>query len=437
MKVSILGLGYVGTVSAACLAARGHRVTGVDVEPRKVEAIQQGRAPVIEPGLDDLIRSVVSSGALTAQTDTENAVLATDVSLVCVGTPGRPNGALDLTYLTRVAEQIGRALARTSSRHVVTFRSTMIPGTVESTLVPILEGASGKRAGRDFGVAVNPEFLREGSSLRDFDDPPRIVVGESDDATGATVMSLYDGIQAPRVRTALRTAEVVKYADNCFHALKIAFANEIGNICKRSGIDSRKVMEIFCLDTKLNLSPTYLKPGSAFGGSCLPKDLRALLQHAREADLSTPILAAVLASNEEQKRLAFDLVRRTNKKKIGILGMSFKPDTDDLRESPAVELIEALIGKGYDVAIYDRNVSMARLIGANRTYIEKEIPHVSRLLRTTIAEVEEHAEALVVTTRDPEFADIARRLPADKILIDLVGLLPAGEAPASYEGICW
>ena len=299
MRVSILGLGYVGTVSAACLASRGHRVVGVDVEPTKVDAINSGRAPVIEPGLDDLIRRTVASGALSAQTDPEDAVLGTDVSLVCVGTPGKSNGALDIRHLARVSEQIGRALGRARDRHVVTYRSTMLPGTIETQLLPILERGSGKRAGRDFGVAVNPEFLREGSSLRDFDDPPRIVVGEIDDATGACVMSLYDGIEAPRVRTSLRAAEMVKYADNAFHALKIAFANEVGNVSKRSGIDARHVMEIFCLDTKLNLSATYLKPGSAFGGSCLPKDLRALLHHAREADLRTPILEAVLASNEE------------------------------------------------------------------------------------------------------------------------------------------
>lgn len=437
MKVSVLGLGYVGTVSAACLASRGHRVLGVDVEPRKVDAINEGRAPVIEPGLDDLIKAVVATGALTAQTDTVAAVRNSDVSLVCVGTPGRDNGALDLGYLSRVAEQIGGALASHAGRHVVTFRSTMVPGTVEGTLIPILERASGMTAGKDFGVAVNPEFLREGSSLKDFDDPPRIVVGESDAASGHAVMSLYDGIDAPRVRTALRSAEIVKYADNCFHALKIAFANEIGNICKRSGIDARTVMEIFCLDTKLNLSPVYLKPGSAFGGSCLPKDLRALLHHARESDLATPVLAAALESNEEQKRIALELIKSQNKKKIGILGMSFKPDTDDLRESPAVELIESLIGKGYDVAIYDHNVSLARLIGANRVYIEKEIPHVSRLLRGSVDEVVAHAEVVVVTTKDPAFHDAARKLPAGKILVDLVGLLAAGEAPPSYEGICW
>lgn len=437
MRVSILGLGYVGTVSAACLASRGHRVIGVDVEPRKVEAILAGRAPVIEPGLDDLIRRMVADDALTAQSDTEDAVLNSDVSLVCVGTPGKSNGALDLGYLLRVAEQIGAALGRTKTRHVVTFRSTMLPGTVETKLVPVLERASGKKAGRDFGVAVNPEFLREGTSLRDFDDPPRIVVGEVDEQSGAAVMSLYDGIQAPRVRTSIRTAEMVKYADNAFHALKIAFANEIGNVAKRSGIDARQVMEIFCLDTKLNLSATYLKPGSAFGGSCLPKDVRALLQHAHDSELRTPILEAVLASNEEQKRIAFELVRKTGKKKIGILGMSFKPDTDDLRESPSVELIEALIGKGYDVAIYDKNVSLARLIGANRAYIEKEIPHVSRLLRADVREVEAHAEVLVVTTRDPEFLAVAERLGKGKTLVDLVGLVAAGKAPASYEGICW
>jgi GDP-mannose 6-dehydrogenase len=437
MKIAVLGLGYVGTVSAACLASRGHRVVGVDVEPRKVDAIKEGRAPVIEPGLDDLIKQTVADGSLTAISDPRQAVIDTDVSLICVGTPGQTSGALDLKYLIRVAEDVGAALADRPRGHVVTFRSTMLPGTVEDTLVPILERSSGLRAGEDFGVAVNPEFLREGSSLKDFEAPPRIVVGQINQESGDILMSIYDGIEAPRVQTAIRTAEVVKYADNCFHALKIGFANEIGNICKASGVDARESMEIFCLDTKLNIAPTYLKPGAAFGGSCLPKDLRALVHHARSSQLKVPLLDSVLAANEEQKKAAFDLVWATGKRKIGILGLSFKPDTDDLRESPAVELAESLIGKGRDVEIYDKNVALARLVGANRIYIEKEIPHISRLMKKTAAEVVANAEVVVVTTKDPEFFEIVRDCPAETHVIDLVSIVTPDQAPPAYEGICW
>ncbi len=437
MEISVIGLGYVGTVTAACLADSGHQVIGVDVDQRKVDAINAGRSPVIEPGLDDLMKKVVASSRLRAIFDVREAIAGSSISFVCVGTPSQDNGALDLKYVEKVTLEIGEALRDAEHYHVVAFRSTMLPGTVEERLIPILEEISGRHAGRDFGVVMNPEFLREGSSLKDFHRPSRLVVGELDAKSGDVAFEVYpETIEAPRVRSDIRSAEILKYADNAFHALKISFANEIGVLCRQAGIDSRGVMESFCLDTKLNLSPVYFKPGAAFGGSCLPKDLRAILHFARSQDLSVPVLEAVLPSNEAQKKRAFELVRRSGKKKVGILGLSFKSGTDDLRESPAVDLAESLIGKGFDLAIYDRNVSLARLIGANRAFIEREIPHIASLMRPSLADIVEHAEVLVVTTPDPEFRGLTADLPRDKMLIDLVGLVP-GASDSQRQGICW
>jgi len=437
MRVAVFGLGYVGTVSAACLSSRGAHVTGVDKDPAKVAAVAAARSPVIEPGLSEMIADGVKAGRLQATTDTERAIRDCDISLVCVGTPGAEDGSLSLDQLLRVTAEIGKALRSKGGYHVVTFRSTMLPGTIETALLPKLIEASGLRPGADFGVAMNPEFLREGTSLHDFDHPPRIVVGELDERSGQTVMSLYEGIAAPRVRTSFRLAEMVKYADNAFHALKISFANEIGNVAKRAGIDGREVMDVFCLDDKLNLSKAYLKPGSAFGGSCLPKDLRALAQHGRSLGLALPVINSMLESNSEQKRLAIELIRKAGAKDVGILGLSFKPDTDDLRESPTVELAEILIGKGYKLAIYDRNVAMAKLVGANRAYIEHEIPHVSSLMRPAVGDVVAESQVVVITTRDPQFREAARSFPDDKTLIDLVGVVPREEQPKNYHGICW
>ena len=437
MKISVIGLGYVGTVSAACLSEIGHQVVGVDVNPTKVEAINAGRSPVIEPGLEEALQRVVTQGRLRATAEVSEAILGSDVSLICVGTPSQKNGALGLDYVLRVTRQIGEALAEHPDYHVVAFRSTMLPGTVEDQLIPILEAESGKRAGEDFGVVMNPEFLREGTSLKDFHDPPRIVIGEFDARCGDRVLAAYAGIEAPIVRTSLRSAEMLKYVDNSFHALKIAFANEIGNICKSQEIDAREVMANFCLDTKLNLSPVYLKPGAAFGGSCLPKDLRALLYHARSQDLEVPVLEAILPSNEQQKDRAFALIEETGKKKVGLLGLSFKAGTDDLRESPAVQLAERLIGKGYDLAIFDRNVALARLVGANRFYIEQEIPHIASLMRESLTEVKSFAEVLVVTTPDPEFQCVAQEVGEGRILVDLVGIFSGEDPPAEVRGISW
>lgn len=434
--IALFGLGYVGTVSGACFAARGHTVIGVDLDRGKVDAINAGHSPVIEQDLDELVRRGVDSGRLRATTDGAAAVRAADLSMICVGTPSRENGGLDTDHVEKVAREIGAALRGATAWHLVVFRSTMLPGTVEGRLLPILAEASGRAPGEGYGVAVNPEFLREGTSVRDFHEPPRTVIGALDERSGDALQPLYEGIPGPMVRTTIRTAEMVKYADNCFHALKVAFGNEIGNVCKREGIDSHALMEIFCLDRKLNLSPAYLKAGYAFGGSCLPKDLRAIVQHARERDLEVPLLRSILASNEQQKKIGLQMILRTKKKKVGLLGLSFKPGTDDLRESPAVELAEALVGKGFDVAIYDRNVSLARLVGANRAYIEREIPHIANLMRSSLDDLRAHAEVIVVTSADPEFAAFLPTLRADQTVIDLARL-KSHATPAAYDGICW
>ncbi|MDT7671332.1 MAG: GDP-mannose 6-dehydrogenase, partial [Pseudonocardiales bacterium] len=400
MKVSVFGLGYVGVVSAACLAAQGHEVVGVDVNPTKVDLVNRGQSTVVEERIRELTQEVVEKGALRATTDVAEAIGDTDLSLICVGTPSAPNGSLSTVYLERVAEEIGAAIGAKESRHTVVFRSTMLPGTCERLLVPALEKASGKQAGADFGVAVNPEFLRESTSVKDYYDPPKTVVGEFDAASGDPVVELYADLPGPVFRVPIKVAEMTKYADNSFHGLKIGFANEIGAICAALGLDSHKVMDIFLADRKLNISPAYLRPGFAFGGSCLPKDLRGLVYAARRADVSVPILEHVLTSNTEQLHRAFEVVAATGKRKIGLLGLSFKPGTDDLRESPLVELAERLLGKGYDLRIYDANVTLSRLVGANREYIEERLPHLSDLLGDSVDEVMDHAEVCIVGCKD-------------------------------------
>jgi len=436
-RVSVFGLGYVGAVSVACLAERGHSVIGVDVNADKVERIGAGRSPIIEAGLDELLRKGVSSGRVRATTDSAQAIAESDVSLVCVGTPSNANGSLDLSYVRRVSEMIGSELAAKSSYHVVVARSTMLPGSTESTVIPALAQRSGKRLGVDFGVCFNPEFLREGTSIADFDDPPFTVIGGNDERAVTAVRELYAGIEAPLLCVSLREAEMVKYACNAFHGLKVAFANEIGNLCKQQGIDSHAVMDLFCRDGKLNLSPYYLKPGFAFGGSCLPKDLRALLYHGRQLDTRTPTLESILPSNERQIDIAYQMVRRTGCRRIGVLGFSFKAGTDDLRESPMVALIEMLIGKGYQVAVYDRNVSLANLHGANRAYIEQEIPHIAQLMRDSMAEVVDDSELLVIGNRSPEFKDALASLRDEQIVLDLVRISETLPDNPNYLGICW
>jgi GDP-mannose 6-dehydrogenase len=436
MNLSVFGIGYVGCVSAACFAKEGHDVTGVDVNPTKVEIINSGNSPIVEPGIGELIQEAVNSGRLRATTSAAEAVNTSAVSLVCVGTPSNANGSLDLRYVTRVCEEIGAALRTKKERHVVVLRSTMLPGTIENVVVPALAKTSGKKAGWDFGVCINPEFLREGSSLRDFYAPPFTLIGADDEKTVATVRALYANIDAPLFQTDVKTAEMIKYVCNAFHALKVSFANEVGNICKALAIDSHAVMDIFCQDTKLNLSPYYLKPGFAFGGSCLPKDLRAINYKARELDVEVPLLGAILPSNRLQIERAVDMVVRTGKKRIGVLGFSFKAGTDDLRESPMVSLIETLIGKGYQLSIYDRDVSLARLFGANKEYIEREIPHISQLMCSTIDEVLESSEVIIIGNKAEEFRQAEGELGTGKTLIDLVRLFDK-TSDDQYQGICW
>ena len=438
MRVSVFGLGYVGSVSAASFAADGHHVVGVDVNPDKVAAINAGHSPIVEPGLGDILGRTVAEGRLRATTDTADAINDTDVSLLCVGTPSKRNGSLDLTYLERVSEQIGQVLAAKSNYHVVVVRSTVLPGTTHEMVIPALERTSGKKYGEGFGVSVNPEFLREGTALKDFRKPPLTLVGHNHAADASGTIALYQSIDAPLVSTSIRVAEMMKYTSNTWHALKVCFANEIGNLCKRLGIDSHDVMDIFCRDEKLNLSSYYLKPGFAFGGSCLPKDVRALQYRAKEVDVDLPVISQILPSNKLQIQYAFDQILETGKKKVGLLGFSFKAGTDDLRESPIVILAEQLLGKGLSLCIYDKNVSLAKLVGANKEYIEKQIPHLSSLLCNTIDEVVDSSEVIVVGNQSPEFVDALAKARPDQIVIDLVRLPIFGSLlQADYRGICW
>ena len=437
-KITIFGLGYVGAVSAAALANSGHTVIGVDVNPTKVAMINAGRSPIIEEGLPELMQQGVASGQICATTDSAQAILDSDISLICVGTPSQPNGSLNLSYVERVCQEIGASLAAKQSYHVVVARSTMLPGSTEALVIPILEQASGKTAGKEFGVCFNPEFLREGSSIKDFYDPPFTVIGSSDEWAAAAASGLYAMLDAPLLQVPIKVAEMVKYACNAFHALKVTFANEIGNICKQQNIDSHQVMDIFCQDTKLNISPYYLKPGFAFGGSCLPKDLRALLYHARQLDLEPPVLKSILPSNRQQIEKAYQLIRRTNQKRIGVLGFSFKAGTDDLRESPVVELVERLIGKGYQVSVYDKNVSLANLQGANRAYIEKEIPHIASLMCDSIEGVMAVSEVVVIGNGALEFRKVLDQVRPEQTIVDLVRIeQETSQLNGQYNGLCW
>jgi GDP-mannose 6-dehydrogenase len=438
MNVSVFGLGYVGSVSAASFAADGHTVVGVDVNRDKVASLNDGRSPIVEKGLEELIRDNTANGRLRATTSTTEAVAATDLSLICVGTPSRRNGSLDLTYLERVCEQIGEALKDKESYHVVVVRSTVLPGTTHGVVIPALERTSGKKYGAGFGVTVNPEFLREGTAIKDFRQPPMTLIGHNYTSDAQPTEALYSQVTAPVITTSIRTAEMIKYASNTWHALKVCFANEVGNLCKRLEIDSHEVMDIFCRDEKLNLSSYYLKPGFAFGGSCLPKDVRAMQYRAKEVDLDMPVIQSILGSNEMQIRHAIDMVVETGRKRIGLLGFSFKAGTDDLRESPIVILAEALLGKGYSLCIYDRNVSIARLVGANKEYINQQIPHLSSLLTDSLDEVLEKSEVIVVGNGSPEFAEALRRTRPGQVVIDLFRVkIDPVEVPAQYTGICW
>jgi len=436
MKISVMGLGYVGAVAAGCLAKEGHEVIGVDPQQAKIDLINAGKTPIIEKDIGEIIAQQVAAGRLVATADVRAAVLATDLSLVCVGTPSLGNGHIDLKYIRRVCEQIGEAL-KEHPGHTVVMRSTLLPGSMKDVVIPSLEAASGLKAGEDFGLAINPEFLREGTAVYDYFHPPKTVIGEVGLGAGDVLEKLYGHLPGPMIRTDYETAEMVKYADNTWHALKVGFANEVGNICKAVGVDSHKLMDIFCQDTKLNLSPYYLKPGFAFGGSCLPKDVRALSYKAKLLDVKVPIIDAILPSNDEQIERGIRAVTAKGSKKVGILGFSFKAGTDDLRESPMVELVERLIGKGYDLRVYDSNVRIAAIHGANRDYILNHIPHISRLMVATIDEVLGHAETIVIGNSSPEFRDIPSRISERQQVVDLVRVTSARSVEGVYDGLCW
>jgi len=437
LKVSIFGLGYVGTVSAGCLANDGHEVVGVDPVFAKADLINRGQSPIIEAEIGEIIAATVKSGGLRATNDPGEAIKATELSFVCVGTPSQANGNLDLRYIRRICEQIGEALKHKSVRHTVVIRSTILPGTMLNVVIPTLEEFSGKKAGSDFGVCNNPEFLREGSAVKDFRSPPKTVIGELDKASGDMLAKLYEKLDAPLIRTDLQTSEMVKYVDNSWHALKIGYANEIGNLCKAFGLDAHAVMNIFCQDKKLNISPAYLLPGFAFGGSCLPKDLRALAYQAKIHDLALPILMSILPSNELQVARGLQLIMEKGHKRVGVLGFSFKAGTDDLRESPIIEVIERLLGKGYDLRIYDKNVNIASLVGANRDFILNRIPHISKLMVSGIDAVLEHAQTIVIGNKDPEFQTVPERLGAEQLLVDFVRISDRRSDNGKYDGICW
>ncbi|MGH9533782.1 MAG: nucleotide sugar dehydrogenase [Terriglobales bacterium] len=437
MNISIFGLGYVGVVSAGCLANAGHSVVGVDPVATKVDLISRGQSPIIEAEIAPLLATAAAAGRLRATSDAAAAITATDLSLVCVGTPSQANGNLDLRYVRRACEQIGAALKAKPGRHTVVIRSTVLPGTMREIVIPTLEEFSGKRAGADFGVANNPEFLREGTAVQDFHHPPKTVIGAVDAASGDLTAQLYAGLPAPLIRTDLAAAEMIKYVDNVWHALKVGFANEIGVLCKRLALDSHQVMDIFCQDRKLNISPAYLQPGFAFGGSCLPKDLRALAYTAKRQDLELPILNAILPSNDLQVARGVQMIADKGHRRVGILGFSFKGGTDDLRESPVIEVIERLLGKGFDLRLYDHNVRLASLVGANRDFILNRIPHISKLMVDSVEAVLGHAETVVIANRDPDFQSIPARLRPGQCLLDFVRITDRGSLNGQYDGFCW
>lgn len=436
--ISIFGLGYVGTVTAACLAHQGCQVIGVDLSPAKVEAMDSGRSPIVEPQVGELIDECHKACRLHATGDSEAAVLKTEMTFLCVGTPSLRNGKLDLGHIAPVCRQIGEALRRKPSFHLVVVRSTVLPGTAESVVIPILEQASGKRLGTDFGVCVNPEFMREGTAVADFLNPSITVIGSSDSSHAAVLRRLYEWVPGSIFETSFRSAEMVKYTCNAWHAVKIAFANEIGTVAKGLDVDAESMMEIFAADTKLNISPSYLKPGFAFGGSCLPKDLRALSYRAKELDLQLPVLESILPSNQAHLERAIDMILSTGKKRIALLGLSFKAATDDLRESPHVQLVKRLIGEGCKVRIWDHSVSLGRLIGSNRQYIEEAIPHIGSLLLTSIEQTLRDADVIVIGTREVDRA-MLQSIRTDQMLIDLVNLEKDRRMTPSarYAGICW
>ncbi len=435
MNISIFGLGYVGCVGAACFASMGHKVIGVDVSPRKVELINQGRPTIIERDIEDLCLKGHESGLLSATGSADEAVAATDISFIAVGTPSSPQGHLNLDYIHAVAREIGRALRHKDTFHIVAVRSTVLPGTNER-VGEIIAEESGKERNHHFAVVSNPEFLREGTSVKDFMNPPLTLVGTDCPRAEETFRELYSPLPAEFIATDIRVAEVMKYVNNTFHALKIVFGNEVGNVCKSLGIDSHKVMDIFCRDRQLNISPYYFKPGFAYGGSCLPKDTRAFCTLARDNYIDAPVISHIAKSNDNQKQRAIELITAQGKSRIGVFGLSFKAGTDDLRCSPIVEVVESLIGKGYEIGIYDRNVKVSDLTGTNRQFILDKIPHLHHLVSDNLDAVASEADVLVITNKEKEFAELPARYPG-KIIIDLVRAWDTLDYPGHYEGLSW
>lgn len=439
LSVSIFGLGYVGSVSAACFASMGHRVIGVDVSRSKVEMLDSGRTPIIEARMSELVAEANKSCRLHATCDAVEAVLNSDLSFVCVGTPSLKNGKLDLSHIEKVAQEIGAAIRQKKTPHLFVLRSTVLPGTTENVVQPILEAQSGKKAGRDFAVCFHPEFMREGSAVADFLNPPYTILGASDTNHLVPLRELYKNVPAPLFETTIPVAEMVKYFSNCYHALKVGFANEMGTMCKHLGVDAEQVTKIFTSDTKLNISPAYLSPGFAFGGSCLPKDLRAITYKAKELDLKLPVLESLMPSNAEHIGRAVDMVMSTGKKKIAQLGLSFKAGTDDLRESPQVQVIKRLMGEGLEVHVWDEDVSLGRLAGANRQYIEEVIPHIGSVLTDNLEEVMRSAEVIILGNKSASRERLGGLLRPDHIVIDLIHLDHAKRPRGAntYEGVCW
>ncbi len=440
MKISVIGLGYVGCVTAACFAEMGHQVIGVDVNPSKVRLINRGVSPIVEDRITDLMREQVKSGSLYATQDIEKAVKQTDIIFISVGTPSSPDGSLDFSFVERACLEIGMALKKTKAYKSIVLRSTVLPGTTENIAIPRLEDYSGKKAGKDFGFALNPEFLREGTAVYDFYHPPKTVIGELDKRTGAIVERIYKEIDARIFRIGLNEASMIKYTDNAFHAIKVTFANEIGRLCKEFNIDSRVVMNVFTKDTKLNLSAMYFRPGFAFGGSCLPKDLRAITCTAKQSDISVPLLDAALQSNLEHIRFAANMVQKDAKARIGILGVSFKEGTDDLRESPVVTLAEKLLDEGYSLSIFDHNVSQAKKNGSNADYLKEKFHHLENTLCDTADDVVSKSDVLVIGNRTKEHEAALKRLKNQHRIVDLSGIefkKTEDMKEAHYEGICW
>ena len=437
MRISIFGLGYVGAVSLACLARDGHQVIGVDIDRAKLDLLRDGKTPVVEEGMVDLVRSVAASGRVTVTDEVAAGIRDSEISLVCVGTPSAPNGSQDQGAVLRLAADLGRAIAAKREPHVIVFRSTLAPGTVEDVLVPILEKESGRREGEHFHVCFQPEFLREGSSIRDYDKPPFTIVGARHDFPVERLKALFGHLPCLFIRTTIRSAEMMKYCCNNFHALKITFANETARLCEALKVDPFEVMSLVCRDTQLNISPAYLKPGFAFGGSCLPKDLRATTYLARTHDVELPMLGGILESNRLQLGRAFDKIMATGKRRVAMIGLSFKTGTDDLRESPLVVLAEQLIGKGIALSVYDPDVSLSRLLGANRRFIDAHLPHIGDLIRPSIAEAVQGADVIVVGTTNPAvLAELAAVAAPPQRMLDVVRV-PAGMFSVPVEGLCW